>query len=270
MSRCLIRVLVCLVLGGVTTVAVAWSIATAQGNISSTANLFARLFNASGFRTVEWRLANSEVPKETYLLVELEGWGERASITRVETHRYATGEDWIELWEEMPGPHLVAAKLHGAGIEQRMILCGEFKWRQRSLVSFSGAARLAERRVGWPLTSHGYKLSGSIRGSTNRRLRVNRVWHVPNVLGKLFPSTDELVLPSKVLWPGFAINTIFYAAILWLLAFGPFAVRRFVRDKRGRCIKCGYDLRGTSGGGSAGGDVCPECGTRCQQREIDA
>ncbi len=73
-------------------------------------------------------------------------------------------------------------------------------------------------------------------------------------------SSDQLsrVLPLRAIWPGFVINTLFYAAILWLLAFGPFAARRFIRDKRGRCIKCGYDLRGTSGG--RGG--CPECGWR--------
>ena len=61
-------------------------------------------------------------------------------------------------------------------------------------------------------------------------------------------------LPLRPIWPGFAINTLFYAAIIWLLTFGPFAARRFFRNKRGHCIKCGYDLRGTSGG------VCPECG----------
>ncbi len=62
-------------------------------------------------------------------------------------------------------------------------------------------------------------------------------------------------LPLRPIWPGFAINTLFYAAILWLLTLGTFTARRMIRRKRGRCIKCGYDLRGTSGG-----EVCPECG----------
>ena len=66
------------------------------------------------------------------------------------------------------------------------------------------------------------------------------------------------VLPLRPIWPGFAINTIFYAAILWLLSLGPFTARRMIRRKRGHCIKCGYDLRGNSG--DSGGDVCPECG----------
>ena len=61
------------------------------------------------------------------------------------------------------------------------------------------------------------------------------------------------------IWTGFAINTIFYAVILWL-PFTAFKLRRYLRAKRGRCIKCGYDLRETSGG-------CPECGWG---READA
>ncbi len=62
------------------------------------------------------------------------------------------------------------------------------------------------------------------------------------------------VVPYQPIWIGFGINTVFYAAPLWLLTLGPFAARRMIRRKRGRCIKCGYDLRG------AEHEVCPECG----------
>ena len=62
-------------------------------------------------------------------------------------------------------------------------------------------------------------------------------------------------LPLQPAMPGFLINTVIYATLLWLLALIPFTARRLIRRKLGRCIKCGYDLRGhTSGGG------CPECG----------
>ena len=58
----------------------------------------------------------------------------------------------------------------------------------------------------------------------------------------------------RPIWPGFAINTVVYAIILWLLICGPFIVRRDYRVWRGRCPECGYDLRGDLAAG------CPECG----------
>ena len=59
-------------------------------------------------------------------------------------------------------------------------------------------------------------------------------------------------------WPGFAINTIFYAALLWLLIPGPFALRRFLRVKRGLCPKCAYPMGESS--------VCTECGAELPKR----
>ena len=67
------------------------------------------------------------------------------------------------------------------------------------------------------------------------------------------PYRDLAVTP---IWPGFAINTASYAAILWLITLGPLTARRIIRRKQGRCIKCGYDLRGEFASG------CPECGWR--------
>lgn len=61
-------------------------------------------------------------------------------------------------------------------------------------------------------------------------------------------------IPTRPLWPGFAINTVFYAAALWMLTLGPFTARRVIRRRRGVCIKCGYDLRGTAQ------MICSECG----------
>jgi hypothetical protein len=60
------------------------------------------------------------------------------------------------------------------------------------------------------------------------------------------------VLPLTPIWPGFAINTLFYAAILWLSFAAPFALRRRRRIKRGLCPACAYPV-GKS-------DVCTECG----------
>jgi len=44
------------------------------------------------------------------------------------------------------------------------------------------------------------------------------------------------------LWPGFAINTLFYAAVLWMLWSIPFALRRMIRKRRGQCEQCAYPI----------------------------
>ena len=62
------------------------------------------------------------------------------------------------------------------------------------------------------------------------------------------------VLPFGLNLRGFAINTLFYAIMLWLLLPGPFALRRLIRRRRGRCPACGYDLR------HGEHEACPECG----------
>ena len=71
-------------------------------------------------------------------------------------------------------------------------------------------------------------------------------------------SHNERPLPLKPIWPGFAINTIFYATLLWLLVRGSVALRRFLRVRRGLCPKCAYPMGESS--------VCTECGCELPKR----
>jgi hypothetical protein len=75
-----------------------------------------------------------------------------------------------------------------------------------------------------------------------------------NIPGRRLPIDDQLqwLRTVRPIWPGFAINTVFDAAILWLLFAAPFALRRRWRFKRGLCPKCAYPV-GAS-------EVCAECG----------
>jgi hypothetical protein len=73
-------------------------------------------------------------------------------------------------------------------------------------------------------------------------------------------TTPARMIPASPLWPGFAINTIFYAALLWLLWIAPGKIRRCIivrgRIRGHRCPACGYQI--APGGGI--GPVCSECG----------
>ena len=60
------------------------------------------------------------------------------------------------------------------------------------------------------------------------------------------------VLPLRPILLGSALNTLFYAAMLWLALCGPFALRRLIRVKRGRCPACGYPVGASP--------LCTECG----------
>ncbi|MEE8154336.1 MAG: hypothetical protein V3T53_05190 [Phycisphaerales bacterium] len=103
---------------------------------------------------------------------------------------------------------------------------------------------------GWPLRTLWYdmnalwkKAPGSIAGGG---FRMPVLWYHHRF--------SKPALPLRPIWPGFAINTIFYAVVLWLLTLAPLTARRLIRRKRGACIRCGYDLRGDFSAG------CPECG----------
>ena len=74
------------------------------------------------------------------------------------------------------------------------------------------------------------------------------------VLSQATRSVDATVLPLRPIWPGFLIDTVFYAAIWFALFFGFASAKRAIRRKRGRCPRCGYDLRGNLSAG------CSECG----------
>ncbi len=62
-------------------------------------------------------------------------------------------------------------------------------------------------------------------------------------------------MPLIPLWPGFLLNTLFYAAPWWFIVATPGATRRWRRRHRGRCVHCGYDLAGLPAGTVSGGTV---------------
>ncbi len=106
---------------------------------------------------------------------------------------------------------------------------------------------------GWPFVAMRCEVVFPIGGAQGQEYITGGMRISPRA-GALREWLSFRVLPIRPIWPGFAINTGFYAAILWPLICGPFALRRRIRRKRGWCVACGYDLR------HADHDGCPECG----------
>lgn len=69
------------------------------------------------------------------------------------------------------------------------------------------------------------------------------------------------VLAFRPLWIGFIANSIFYAAIAWLVIIFPFVIRRWLRARRGQCPACAYPI-GAS-------EVCTECGKPVRLRRVN-
>ena len=107
---------------------------------------------------------------------------------------------------------------------------------------------------GWPLFS--FRGDG-FRHLQNQpgRLRLISEWYIGTAQLPWFSRNGRAIrMPKEIVWSGFAVNTLIYAVILWLLIPGPFVLRRLIRRKRGLCPKCAYPM-----GQSA---VCSECGCK--------
>lgn len=59
------------------------------------------------------------------------------------------------------------------------------------------------------------------------------------------PATKLTALPLRILPFGFAANTHFYASLWTAGMLGVPAFRLALHRRRGRCLACGYDLRGS-------------------------
>jgi hypothetical protein len=106
-------------------------------------------------------------------------------------------------------------------------------------------------KAGWPMLSvaadwFSYAAPEIIAGHASTSSGLIPVENIPMLQG-VVPH-----LPIRPHWTGFAINTIFYAAVLWVLFFAPGSVRRMIRRRHGLCPACAYPV-GTS-------PVCTECG----------
>jgi hypothetical protein len=139
--------------------------------------------------------------------------------------------------------------------------------------AYAGTEHLTRFEAGWPMpaATHASYASSfqtqdwrrhtartppvSMRGGI-QLAALGEPWRTPpgGVTG-IVASLDRFALPLLPLWPGFLLNTAFYALLLFALVRTPRVLRRAVRRRRGRCAACGYDRAGLDPLAA-----CPECG----------
>lgn len=111
-----------------------------------------------------------------------------------------------------------------------------------------------EVATGWPSLSLRFSTLSSYESTdvvqSSGRLQISSAIISDEIWGE-----KRRELPVHPIAWGFALNTILYAGLAWVLLGSPFWLRRYVRCKRGLCSQCGYDLRGDEH------ERCPECGT---------
>ncbi len=102
---------------------------------------------------------------------------------------------------------------------------------------------------GWPMHSATY-LASELSG--HRGFVVQEGAEMSSTMSE--DSGMTRVIPLNIYWPGAIINTLTYAAALFVPLTLIAMTRRHLRGRAGRCPHCGYDLRATTTG------ICPECG----------
>lgn len=175
-----------------------------------------------------------------------------SSITANADPRLAAGDDPAQLVADYRLMYGDIVRTHPG----RRMLEGAASWGQFTLHGPppSNGEIGCDVGFGWPWACAWYQVRGRSRGRVafTDDLRFGyQVAGVPAARGDL----RCRVIPFAPAWWNLAGNTAVLAAP-WLLALLlPGIVRRRLRKSRGRCARCGYDLKATPSGSR-----CPECG----------
>jgi hypothetical protein len=180
---------------------------------------------------VAWGCVLWSVPEE----------GVEFELAREDTERMIIARDVTVLYSDQP----VARGQRSTGLTFIDLALDASDRQGLSLWSMITHAGLPCRSLTGELTSRGTTADEVYGG-----FKVKGAIEIPDSIRASRSFTG--LLPLRPIWPGFAINTVFYAGVLWLLFAAPFALRRRRRIKRGLCPKCAYPV-GTSA-------VCTECG----------
>lgn len=133
-----------------------------------------------------------------------------------------------------------------------------FGWERERIVGGTPTvprktASLHRVRAGWPMLC----MEGLWRTSNGTRVDEEYVARLPDWPG-VQPNALSRI-PLRPMWGAVLLNALL-VGLPFHLAFAFYGTRRIVRRRRGRCMRCGYDLR------RAAEQRCSECGTSFYRR----
>jgi hypothetical protein len=114
----------------------------------------------------------------------------------------------------------------------------------------------SSRRTGWPMPIlWGAQWRVGDFSPTGGSIGLVELGPLKSAIPRVVRGVDQL--PTRPLWLGWIVNTVFYASLWVGLCCAVTARRRRRRWQRNRCPSCAYDLRDTPASAP-----CPECGER--------
>lgn len=131
-------------------------------------------------------------------------------------------------------------------------LYGELEHTPDNRIVVPEAEYIIEYSIGWPLRC----VTEQTAGYSDRpvsypkgRLSIPGPW-----LPRRVSFAGDGLVPLNIMPLPFAANAVFYGALVLLVRQRMYDVRPYYRRVKGRCPRCGYDLRSDRSAG------CPECG----------
>lgn len=218
-----------LVLGTLTTVAVAWALALSVNTVMYPKVLTFRQTPGAQWSVQEF--ARAGVRSEVWTPIDWAGrTGERTAEFDVRASQAAAA----------PGIVVSSARprvIRMADVPVESPQCGE----------------LIEHCRGWPMLALGCATTLRFEPGGDGRQTVYGFDFRPGRPPEW--DVDLVHLPLKPLFPGFYANTLLFGAAFWAALFWR-PLRRRRRIERGLCPACAYSLAGLP----ANADRCPECG----------
>jgi hypothetical protein len=198
---------------------------------------------------------------------------ENSGLTFAEQPGYSA---WMTHHATAPGLDHVMTEIFADGVTELLILPIERRaeavvppWaRGRHIVPFAVDPAegewmsCADEAAGWPLLALASSMRARARDNKGEQWKGAIAvpdWGNPGPSSVYQGSKQPRHLPYLPLWPGFALNTLFYASLLGLLFLGPGRLRRYLRGRRGLCPACAYPV--------GEGPVCTECGRPAKENQ---